>query len=175
MDKLRLKISNIFLDHNRKIFGYLYSSTGNSDLAHDLTQDTFLNFMKSFENRPLPVNKVCVAYLFRTARNLLINHSRNFRKERPTDQDSLEAVASDRPEPQESVIQSFETERRLNILNKVMLSLEESQRTVLILRYEQDLTLQEISEILNLTVSSADRLLKKAERSALDAGRVMGI
>jgi RNA polymerase sigma-70 factor (ECF subfamily) len=175
MDKLRLKISNIFQDHNRKIFGYLYSSTGNADLAHDLTQDTFLNFMKSFENRPLPVNNVCVAYLFRTARNLLINHSRNFKKESPTDQSNLEVVASDRPEPHDSVIQSLETERRVNILNKIMLSLNEKQRTILLLRYEQDLTLQEISEILNLTISSVDRLLTKARKEALAAGRVMGI
>lgn len=42
--------------------------------------------------------------------------------------------------------------------------MDEKLRTVLILRYEQELTLREISVIMELPLSSANRLLKKAEK-----------
>ena len=65
----------LFLLHRQGVFRYLYRAVGRPDTAQDLTQEVFLRVARS----PVPVSDPAGhrAWVFKIARNLLLNHLRD--------------------------------------------------------------------------------------------------
>src|SRR4051794_15626634 len=68
---------NLFLEHRLRVFRYLARASGSADMAQDLTQEVFLKVSRSVVPAP---GTGRVAWLFRIARNVLLDyHRRNSR------------------------------------------------------------------------------------------------
>ncbi|MDV6319444.1 RNA polymerase sigma factor [Chromohalobacter sp. HP20-39] len=65
-----------FMEHSRELIGYLAGKLDTPELAADLCQDVYLRLQRASLTRPLTNPR---AYLFRIARNLLIDHQRKAR------------------------------------------------------------------------------------------------
>src|SRR5687767_15304175 len=63
----------LFAAHHQKVFKYFCRAVGRGDLARDLTQELFLRVCRS----PVATNGDGSAWLFRIARNLVLDHHRN--------------------------------------------------------------------------------------------------
>ncbi len=164
MDAYQSQIRELYQKYHRGLYGYIYSSNRNDDLARDILQDTFINFIKIFKGKTLPSEPQCRAYLYRTARNRMINFSRSY-DQRNVVRDDRTEVLSDRPGPEQQVIQESEAAIKLKVFQTALEQMKESERTILILRYEDELTVQEIADIMELSFSRTYRLLKKAEQN----------
>lgn len=140
----------------KKIFDFLYKFTRNSDLAFDLTQDTFVSFFKSYLDDDLS-NEKSIMLLYRIARN----HSINFFKKFSTQKENSGNV-----EEYKSEKLSFETKLELGDMEEKLYqyieSLPEEQKTALLLKNVEGLTLVQISEIMGTSISTVSRLVVKA-------------
>lgn len=63
----------LFVAHHQKVFKYFCRAVGGGDTARDLTQELFLRVCRS----PVVTNGDGSAWLFRIARNLVLDHHRN--------------------------------------------------------------------------------------------------
>ncbi|MDF2513340.1 MAG: hypothetical protein K0S04_3206 [Herbinix sp.] len=128
-----------------KIHRYCYYKVGNSALAEDLTQETFLKYFA--QNSYIEHGKK-LAYLYTIARNLCID---TFRKPQ------TEALSDDITDT--DVIERLE----LNITVREALStLPMKEQELLLLRYANQLSVGEIASIMGISRFSVYRTINSA-------------
>lgn len=133
-------------DQYDKIYRYCYFKVNNKEIAEDLTQETFLRYFSqtSYINRGKPL-----AYLYTIARNLCIDFFRKDKREQKLDQEVL--VADD--------ISRFET----NIaIRQAISTLPDDLQELLLLRFANELAINEIANIMGVSRFSVYRNLNKA-------------
>jgi len=126
-----------------RVFRYLFAHVDNRLDAEDITEDVFLRVWRTLPNYreqgvPFP------AFLFRIARNLLIDH---YRRSNPTKgQVSVEEISlrEHNPGPGESALSSLERDE----LRASLEQLREDYRTVLVLRFLSELTPEETAQVM---------------------------
>jgi RNA polymerase sigma-70 factor (ECF subfamily) len=126
-----------------RVFRYLFAHVDNRLDAEDITEDVFLRVWRSLPNyreQGVPF----LAFLFRIARNALIDHYR--RSGQAKGQVSIEdlALRDHNPGPGESALSSLEREE----LRVSLEQLREDYRTVLVLRFLSELSPEETAQIM---------------------------
>ncbi|OGE36441.1 hypothetical protein A3A14_00575 [Candidatus Daviesbacteria bacterium RIFCSPLOWO2_01_FULL_43_38] len=140
----------------KKIFRFIYYLVYDRELAEDLTQ---LVFLKAYKSLPsfLPSKGTFQAYLYAIARNQVIDYQRR-KKELSLDEVDEPAAIF---EIDNEVIQ---TENK-NTVDKLLATLDDDDKQLIIWRYFEELQFAEIAEILNENEGSIrvkmHRLLKK--------------
>lgn len=140
------------------IFWYIYSHLENRLDAEDLTEEIFLRAWRAlpkYNDRGLPFS----AFLFRIARNTLIDH---YRQSRPVQSiDDMELMTYS-PGPEEAVENSIEN----SDLRKTIAALKEDYRNVLIFRFFSGYTPEETARVMQRSVGAV-RVLQHRALSAL--------
>lgn len=132
--------------------------------AEDLTQEVFLRLYRgAAQYQP---GRTFAAYLFCVARRLLLNHWRT-RRRKPLHLIGDEALA-ERADPGTAPERLREEE---DIFAHILAELPENQRSVLLLRVQQELDYAEIAEILGLTLANVKVLLHRAREGVRTAYR----
>lgn len=145
-----------------KIYSYILRRLKNVTVAKDLTQETYLRFMKHLYH--LPSDTKIENYLYRIAYHLCIDYYRMYGRV----QEEIEVPSKDKL-PIEVILQN-ETE---NKIQEAIGCLSEEQKDVIILRYYQDLKIKEIASILNEkenTIKTRLRLGTKKLKQILERG-----
>ncbi|MCL2217714.1 MAG: RNA polymerase sigma factor [Defluviitaleaceae bacterium] len=129
-----------------KIYRYCYFKVKDSHLAEDLTQEAFLCFFSqsSYISRGKPL-----AYLYTIARNLCTDA---FRKKE----------TCPLPEDLENTDASTDALETSIAVKEALKTLPEDMRELLLLRYANDLSMAEISEITGLSRFAARRKINNA-------------
>ncbi len=142
----------VFIRYHPMVRGVLYRICGDSELE-DLTQEVFMTIWRkfsSFENRSHPktwVYRICV--------NKGIDH---LRKKKVRKEDVFEHPIEEHPDPKSSYI-----EEKL-LVEKALESLSEEHRLVLILHIFEELTLEDISEVLEIPVGTVKSRIYHAKQ-----------
>jgi len=153
---------DLYERYAESVFRFIYSQTSNRFDAEDLTGDVFLRAWQSisrYEERGFSFS----AYLFRIARNVMIDRSRKLRpvSELPEDEISIgEPLLNSEP----STILAAKLQH--NELVKTLGKLREDYRTVLVLRFFNNLTTEETSDVMGRSKGSV-RVLQHRALSAL--------
>ena len=151
----------------RPIYSFIYHFFRERALCEDLTQETFLRayrFIGSFR----PEEKLST-WLYSIAKNLCIDEFRR-RKKAPTvdieevDSDILGANGPEGGDPEIAAIDAEQGE----ILRDLILRLPEKYRTCIILFYFNDLSYEEISEIMKISLNNTKIILFRGKRMLLD-------
>lgn len=137
--------------HHSPLIGYLFRLTGGDRaLAEDLAQETFLRLLGTISqyeySRPLK------PWLYAIATNLARDHHKRADTQRATDEmdDQLPFVAHEPGRLEDDLYTDEEMRRTAQALN----DLPDFQREVVILRYQQELSLAEIAEALDIPVGT---------------------
>ncbi len=144
-----------------KIYRYLVLRIGNKMEAEDLTQQVFLNALKSisaFRWKGIPFS----AWLFRIAHNLAVDCLRKRTRNGFTESaESWDVVSDSNPQ--------IEVERKLDIERVVVACqrLTEAQREVISLRFTSDLPIAEVAKIMG----KSEGAIKALQHSAIVALR----
>lgn len=155
--------------YKQPIINFLYRSLRDLEEAEDLAQTVFLQVYKSADR--YRVEAKFTTWLYTIARNLCLNEIRR-RSRHPAE--SLEGAA----EPDEDV-PSRQFEDRRNIappdqllqdelsekVQEVLSSLPENQRTAILLYKEKDMSYDEISEIMNCSLSATKSLIHRGRET----------
>lgn len=128
--------------------------TGDRERARDIVQETFVKFQRngvSHEGEP-------ATWLFKVCRNGALNVCRKERRMTYLEEGILEALPAMEPQPSEQMEQS---EAR-GFLAQIVASLPPRQQEVLQLKFQNDLSYQEIAEITKTTANNVGVLLHTA-------------
>lgn len=156
----RQAVAAIYQEHFDRVYRYIALRVGDRMEAEDLTQQVFLKAMESlasFRWRGSPL----IAWLFRIAHNVVINHLRRAAKREASPLDEQMVAAVDRPE---AVV---ELKLTLEQLNRAMEQLTELQRQVIALRFAGGLSLAETARAMD----KKEGAIKALQHSALNALR----
>lgn len=138
----------------------------NRDVAEDIVQETFLAALKSakgFKGRSSAYTWLCsIAY------HKVADHYRRQSRERKrmvsgVDVDTIDVSENPGRQPQpDSLIESAETRQ---VVNEALSKLPWDYRQVLILKYVEELSVQEISQIMDRSPKSIEGLLTRSRRA----------
>ncbi len=145
-----------FFDNYNDVFKFIYHMTFDREAALDLTQDTFLNFYKSLKNLNPAISPNY--YLFRIAKNLTLNYLNKSEQTVHYDLDIEETYKNFASNPEEEYMASFFE----NDIQKAIESLPNRCRAVFILSRFNNLTYQEISETLEISLQTVKNQINKA-------------
>ena len=151
----------IYERNAEKVFRYLSAHLDNGLDAEDLTEEVFIRVLRSlpdYRERGTPF----LAFVFRIARNVLIDHYR--RERRKKEQVSADEVPIQDHKPGPVELLSIQTER-LELI-KALDSLREDYRNVLVLRFLSDLSPEETAQVMGRS-AGAVRVLQHRALSVL--------
>jgi RNA polymerase sigma-70 factor (ECF subfamily) len=163
-------LGDLFDRHQRLVFRTAVGITGDEQVASDLLQDVFLR-MHRFAHHIDP-ERPLEPWLYRTTANLTYTWmKRHNRWLRPLE-DVAEWLAGSK---KQSPVYLAEADEEWKDIRKAIASLSLQQRVVVVLYYINDLSLQEISEILDVPVGTIKSRLfygRQALKEYLEAGGV---
>ncbi|WP_251978761.1 RNA polymerase sigma factor [Salinicola avicenniae] len=148
-------IDTLYRQHHPELLGFLTHRTGCRDQAADLCHEVYLRLFKT-DVGALPENPR--AYLFRVARNLLIDQHRRAMPERIALESVEPALACPRACPETALCDK----QCLRQLGQTLSRLPERQRQALIWHRLEGLTQREIGERLGVSERMAGRYIAQA-------------
>ena len=152
-DELALQI--LIDRHQSKIYGFIYSKIQDRSVCDDIFQDTFIKVIKTLRTKGYNEEGKFLPWVMRIASNLVIDYFRHNKKmpfQRETDEYSIFNFMSDSSLSIEN--QLIEEQVELDV-RKLVEQLPEDQREVIKMRFYEDLSFKEISEITGVSINTA--------------------
>lgn len=157
----------IYKLYQKKIYRFSYYMMQNQELAEDITQNTFIKAWLALPSFSFSKNGTIQAYLFKIARNLSIDYQRK-KKEI-----SLEVIADVMPS-EENLEEIVERREEQEIVSKALKTLDEDEKQIVVLRYFEDMSYEEISKVVGKNEGAIrvqlHRILKKLKEEIKDYG-----
>lgn len=149
--------------HESALIRYARQILNDGDQARDAVQETFIKLCRQPREK---VSGHLPPWLFRVVRNQCLNMLR--KEKRMSHLDNPEVVSL-----QENPSQNHPREQRkketISSLFELVNTLPQRQRELVLLKFQQDFSYQEISDVTGLSVSNVGYILHQAIRSLKDA------
>jgi RNA polymerase sigma-70 factor (ECF subfamily) len=140
------------------IYRFFYYSHGNHDLAEDQTSETFGNLLQAIHK--MRGDAGCLrAFIYGVARNVL---RRGWRKQQPpmAGEEALAVLPDHAPSAHERAAERQAYERALLAIN----SFADPVRQILIMRFVDELPLDEIAEVLELPLGTVKSYIHRGRQ-----------
>lgn len=125
----------------KSIYRFVYIKTGNKQTAEDITQDVFLKIWQHLVDKKNV--KSFQAFIFRIARNTVVDHYRSNKQELPLE------YMSESEEIEEDVLITANKNMDAVILLKHIKKLKPEYQEILILRYVEDMAVDDIAQVVD--------------------------
>ncbi|MFZ4631757.1 MAG: RNA polymerase sigma factor [Patescibacteria group bacterium] len=128
------------------IYRFVYFKVGNKEEANDITSMVFLKTWNHIQNNSLEDSKTLRALLYKIARTTIIDHYRETGNKISVSLDDEENkidIVDEAQAPQDRIDQ----EANLELIKSKLPFLKEEYREVIIMKFINDLTLEEIADI----------------------------
>lgn len=149
------ELEKIIIEFQDAIFNFAFFRTGNQDDARDIVQDVFLKFYQEKEN--FAQIKNLKSYLFRSVANACKDYKRKESKSKTTSigdfNNHFEAL-TDEP------FHNSDLELEFIRLEALLLEIPENQQEIIKMKFIDDLSFVEISEILEIPVTTVKSRFK---------------
>lgn len=130
----------------KKIYNFIYYKTNHRETAEDLTSQTFIKAMEKINQFNLAKGTFS-AWLYQIARNTVID---NYRKSKPSvDINDVWDLQTD-----DDIQRDIDAVNKLREVDQYLQQLKPQQREIVILRVWENLSYQEIAEIIGKTSDS---------------------
>lgn len=137
------------------VYGYFIRRCGDRGTAEDLTSETFLAAMDAARKGDPP--PIAIPWLFGVARHKLADHyRRRYRR--------FAVPVAEPPEPVDAA-DEWNAELDRIVAESVLARLTEPHRTVLVLRYMDDCSVDECADLMGRSVHATEALLVRARKA----------
>lgn len=150
--------AGIYDAHARDLRRFALYLSGDAALADDLVAEAFVRAWTAWERVELPTVR---AYLFTIVRNLFLHHVRDQRRRAPLDPSAID----ERPDPEVRA----SDQRELAIVVAALGTLPEVDRSALLMRAGGQVSYEEISAALGITVTAAKVKVHRARLKLAEA------
>jgi RNA polymerase sigma-70 factor (ECF subfamily) len=154
-------VSAAVREHERALVAYAHRLTDDAEAARDIAQDTFLRLCRLPPDERRAVRPRVTAWLFTVCRNRAIDVRRRNRRTPPMTALDHASPTADDAGPGDAV----ETADTRRIIAGLIEGLPAKQQEVVRLRFQHDLTYEQIAEVTELSISYVGYLLHVALRS----------
>ena len=137
-------VEQAMVDYESPLIAYATTILNDPDLARDVVQDTFIRLC---HQDPAKVRDHLKSWLFTVCRNRALDLLRKDQRIKAIDENRWRNV----PDPGLQPDDRAETDDRLDHLMKLLDRLSSNQRDVIILKFQQGLSYQEIHDITGLS------------------------
>ena len=152
--------------YQKSLFAYIRNTVKDSDLANDIFQETFVKAITVIRQGRYEDNGKFGAWLNRVAHNLIIDHYRRNKSENTVSNDATEQDMLNDKDLCESNIEDQLVQLQLTKdLRRLVHSLPEAQRQVLMMRIYRDLSFKEIAEQTGVSINTALGRMRYALRN----------
>jgi RNA polymerase sigma-70 factor (ECF subfamily) len=149
----------LFEKHKDKVYSIALRYSGDEAAAMDIAQDTFLKLFSCI--RGFRGESSFESWLYRLVVNSCLDQKRKTRRLAPLADGLLDALVA----PGESVIEEMERSELGGRVQSVVADLPPDQRIVIVLRYTQGLSYDEIAEALGCSVGTVASRLNRAHKA----------
>lgn len=141
--------------HQANIYSYILRLVKDEELANDFLQETFMKVIMTLKQGKYSCDGRFASWLGRIAHNLVFDH---FRQEKgaavvSTDEDAC--LLNRRDLSEGTVEDAIIDEQILSDVQRLVCMLPEDQRTVVEMRYYQDLSFKEIADRTGVSINTA--------------------
>ncbi|MGC9333943.1 MAG: RNA polymerase sigma factor [Anaerolineae bacterium] len=150
-------LAEIYDLYSLSIYHYLYRFVGEAHTAEDLTSEVFLKLIHVLDTTRAPRDQL-QGWLYRVARNLAVDWYRKRGRQEPL------SLREDLVPSGESPLAKLEKDQDRQRLRKALLALTPDQQQVLLLRFAQELKIEEVAQILGKSEGAVKLLQYRATR-----------
>ncbi|HPF50382.1 MAG TPA: sigma-70 family RNA polymerase sigma factor [Draconibacterium sp.] len=156
-------------NYQKLVVNTCYGMVHNREDAEDIAQDVFVEVYRNVEH--FRADARLSTWLYRIAVNRSLNHIRDNKKHKWFQSFENEVEAKNRQLMQVESSKSdqpeyeMENKQRAIILHEAINSLTENQKVAFTLNKYEELSYQEISEVMDMSVSSVESLLFRAKKN----------
>lgn len=154
MAKPKKEFSKIYDKYINKIYRFIFLKVSSEEIAQDLCSETFLKGWKAFQNQNI---ENIQAFLYRIARNLVIDH---YRQKGRTQIVSIEYTQI--IDPQLGLEEKMNLNLEIEQIKITLANLKEDYQNVIIWRYLDDLSMPEIAKMLDKSEQTTRVTLHRA-------------
>lgn len=142
--------------YKSKVYSYVYVILRNKELTEDIFQDTFIKAITTIKQGRYVESGKFLGWLNRIAHNLIIDHFRREKNENTISADGLEYDVINNHKLSDSCIEDVMSNKQVFIdLVRLIDFLPVSQQQVVRLRYFEDMSFKQISEITDVSINTA--------------------
>ena len=160
--------------YQNRLVAVMHHVVGNAEEAEDLAQEAFLRVYRA-RKKYRPRAKFST-WLFTIANNLALNSLRN-RQRKPVVPLNVRDSGPLGPRPAEQLararteqpVQSLQQQELADVIRRALDGLNERQRVALVLNKFEEMSYEEIAEVMNLTTKAVKSLLSRARSNLREA------
>ncbi len=152
------KFENIIDYYKNRLYGYIFKQLRNKEDSEDVLQEVFLKVYRSLDKYDTEQN--FTSWIITITRNTIIDH---FRKTKPKNELIYDLDIIDMKTPEKVVIADAFSESLDEMINQ----LPEKYRVLIILKYFEELSYEEISEQLGIQVKKIRWQLHQARKKLM--------
>lgn len=163
MSKQR-EFGKIYDDYIDKIYRFIFLKVSSREIAQDLASETFLRTWEKFKNDKNSPIENPRAFLYRIARNLIVDHYREKGKFQV-----VPVEATPMPDHEKSLEEKAMANSDLDNIKVALADLKnDDYQNVIIWHYLDDLSIPEVAKLLDRTEPATRVLLHRALKSLKD-------
>ncbi|MBN1618953.1 sigma-70 family RNA polymerase sigma factor [Candidatus Dojkabacteria bacterium] len=140
------KFKDIYLKQRERIYWYIFKKVNNTEITEDFTADVFLKLYENWSSVEQKGKSAFLPWLYTVARNLVIDH---YRKAANKHKRSIEdEEIDDATKVYSDFVSDAIKEENLKLLKNSVNVLDDDERELLRLRFQEDLNFRDIGEII---------------------------
>ncbi len=155
--------SILYRKYAGKVYGKCLSILRNEDEARDAVQDIFVKIMLNLGN--FGEKSQFSTWIYSITYNFCIDLIRKRKKEKTLFSDDIERVPD---VAEEDVPDEFMREMDIKYLKQVLEELSTGDRIILLMKYQDELSIKEIADTIDKTESAVKMKIKRAKHKAQD-------
>jgi len=142
--------------HKSNIYNYIFFIVKNRELTEDIFQETFIKAIITIKQGRYTENGKFRAWITRIAHNLIIDHFRQEKNENTVSNDEMPVDLLNNASLCDDTVEDMMVREQIFMdIRKLIRYLPKNQREVLEMRYYQDLSFKEISELTGVSINTA--------------------
>lgn len=137
-----LEAYDLYIDD---IYRFIYFKVGGEDEAKDLTSAVFLKVWNYVQSRGIDESKSLRAFIYKVARNAVIDHYRSTKEPMVSIDD--EEIALSLTDEKQNIESDAIKASDMELIKRALPDLKDEYREIILMHYVDDLSFAEISEI----------------------------
>ena len=160
MSSARKRFGKIYNKYINQIFRFIFLKTSSQEIAEDLTSEVFLKAFNFFKNNNNKIKNER-AFLYKTARNIIIDFYRNRARNRSISIDDYKNIPDEKQDLEKKVF----LDSRMKKIRVALANINPDYQDVILMRYIDGLSVLEIADALDKSESAVRVSIHRALNS----------